>query len=101
MSETPRTDALSEIEWKGTGREFAQKLERELSIARKGLVAVADLIDQSEGVYGLHLNGDGAPWADLRTGGGFEEWLVAFDDALNAARSSNPQVSRDGGKEVT
>ena len=52
----------------------------------RGINAVADLIDNSTGVDGLHLNGDIAPWDELRTGGMFEEWLVDFDEALEWAR---------------
>ena len=51
-----------------------------------GINAVANLIDNSTGVEGLHLNGDIAPWNELRTGGRFESWLVDFDDALEWAR---------------
>ena len=48
----------------------------------KGLKAVEDLMNESAGVDGLHLNGDLAPWEELRTGGRFEDWLKDFDDAL-------------------
>lgn len=48
---------------------------------RAGLRAVQSLMDESYGVSGLHLNGEIAPWISLRTGGHFEEWLVAFDEA--------------------
>mgnify|MGYP001007148592 FL=1 len=65
-------------------------------MARKGLEAVESLMNESHGVGGLHLNGDFAPWSELRTGGRFEEWLIAFDDALNAARSSNPNFQAGG-----
>ena len=51
-----------------------------------GINAVANLIDNSTGIEGLHLNGDIAPWDELRTGGRFESWLVDFDDALEWAR---------------
>lgn len=37
---------------------------------------INDLIYDSAGVYGLHLNGDPAPWAELMQGGRFEEWLI-------------------------
>jgi len=97
MSDTPRSD---EMEVGGHAHylslELARTLERELAVARKGLEAVASLIDKSHGVDGLHLNGDLAPWDELRTGGRFEEWLVAFDDALNAARSSNTRITETG-----
>lgn len=48
----------------------------------KAIVAVSALIDESHGVAGLHLNGDVAPWHDLREGGRYEEWLIDFDAAL-------------------
>ena len=51
----------------------------------RGINAAADLIDNSTGVEGLHLNGDIAPWNELRTGGRFESWLVEFDEALSIA----------------
>jgi hypothetical protein len=51
-----------------------------------GIKSVVELIDDSEGVYGLHLNGDGAPWDSLRTGGSFEEWLLDFDKAQEPAK---------------
>jgi hypothetical protein len=90
MSDTPRSD---EMEVNGHAHylslELARTLERELAVARKGLEAVESLINESRGVSGLHLNGDLAPWDELRTGGRVEEWLIAFDDALNAARSPN------------
>lgn len=60
--------------------------QTEIERLRAGLRAVSDLIDESHGVAGLHRNGDVAPWSDLRTGGKYEEWLVAFDDALKEQR---------------
>ena len=57
--------------------------ERERMEAKhKGLLAMQALINESRGVTGLHLNGDEADWAELRMGGRFEEWLLAFDEAL-------------------
>ena len=47
-----------------------------------GLAAVESLINQSEGVTGLHLNGDIAECSDLLAGGRYEGWLVLFCDAL-------------------
>ena len=53
-----------------------------ISILKKGIEAAAALIDESKGVGGLHLNGDFAPWEDLRTGGRYEGWLVDLDEAI-------------------
>ena len=58
------------------------KLREKVERLEKGISAVESLINDSHGVYGLHLNGDLAPWASLRTGGQFEEWLLDFDEAL-------------------
>jgi hypothetical protein len=39
------------------------------------------LVDNSEGVAGLHPNGDVASWESLREGGRFETWLMRMDEA--------------------
>ncbi len=44
-----------------------------------GLKAVASLMAESNGVTGLHLNGDVAPWDWLLA----NEWLADFNDAMN------------------
>lgn len=43
--------------------------------------AVDRLIASSLGVYGLHANGDMAPWPSLRRGGEHSAWLEALDEA--------------------
>lgn len=43
-----------------------------------GLEAVVELIENSDGVYGLHSNWDLLPWGELKEGGCFEEWLTDF-----------------------
>lgn len=53
-------------------------IEGELEEMQKGLDAVRDLINNSYGVAGLHLNGDVAPWDELLEGGRFEAWLKDF-----------------------
>ncbi len=58
----------------------------QLAILANGIIAVAELIDESYGVAGLHLNGDVATWEELRTGGTFEAWLMDFDSALKEAK---------------
>ena len=35
---------------------------------------IEDLMDESEGVCGLHLNGDIAPWSELDDGGQFQRF---------------------------
>jgi hypothetical protein len=62
--------------------EFRAEVEGEMARLRAGIEAVEGLINDSQGVYGLHLNGDCAPWETLRTGGQFEDWLIDFDKAL-------------------
>ena len=55
---------------------------RELQARVRGLeaavAAVRNLINNSEGVAGLHLNGDVAPWDELMEGGDYEVWLGAL-----------------------
>lgn len=60
---------------------YASKCEENKEM-REAVNSVRDLIENSEGVYGLHQNGDFSPWDELRTGGHFEEWLINFDEAL-------------------
>lgn len=45
---------------------------------------VRDLMDNSEGVAGLHQNGDLAPWSDLEESGRYSSWL---GDALGQAEA--------------
>jgi len=53
-----------------------------LYAALAGLVEDLDeLITHSDGVYGLHLNDDPAPWSDLLAGGRYEKWLEQLEIA--------------------
>jgi hypothetical protein len=47
------------------------------------LTDIDDLVASSQGVAGLHLNGDVADWRDILEGGVFEEWLMSVE-ALRA-----------------
>lgn len=47
-----------------------------------------DLISDSQGVYGLHLNGDLAPWSELVEGGCYEDWLKSLEAARAALRKA-------------
>ena len=57
-----------------------------LKLARAALVEVQDLIGESQGVYGLHLNGDESPWDEIEQGGRFER-LTSLNEALAAIDS--------------
>lgn len=47
-----------------------------------GMRSVEDTMAESKGIYGLHLNGDGAEWCELMNGGRFCEWLEPFNDGI-------------------
>lgn len=49
--------------------------ERAEAALRKLLCDITALMEQSGGVYGLHMNGDNAPWDEITDGGRFEGWL--------------------------
>jgi hypothetical protein len=57
------------------------KLQEENKRLRAGIKAVRELINQSSGVDGLHMNGDIAEWGELEQGGNFEGWLLGFNEA--------------------
>ena len=68
--------------------ERLEKQRDELLAALKGLVDdIRGLMDESDGVAGLHLNGDLAPWSELDSGGMFERLthLTNADDAIAKA----------------
>lgn len=78
----------------------APRVDEGMLEAFRGLVKAVDaLIGESQGVYGLHLNGDPAPWSELTQGGRFEEWLAPLETAraaLSAAPADAPFQSRVG-----
>ena len=61
-----------------------RRLDAEVERLRAGVKAVQALIRESDGVAGLHLNGDIAPWSTLLAGGHYEEWLRDLSAALEA-----------------
>jgi hypothetical protein len=70
-----------------------------LKTAQRFVASVRDLISDSHGVAGLHLNGDLAPWDELLPGGRFEDWLGSIEPAetsINAALSNNAALSKLG-----
>ncbi|PTR05381.1 MULTISPECIES: hypothetical protein [unclassified Novosphingobium] len=42
---------------------------------------IDDLVNHSQGVAGLHMNGDIAEWDSLLPGGSFENWMLSVSDA--------------------
>lgn len=54
-------------------------LRAETELLRAAVKDVCELMVESCGVYGLHRNGAGAPWEEIRRGGEFENWLRNFD----------------------
>ena len=54
-------------------------LRAETEPLRAAVKDVCELMVESCGVYGLHRNGAGAPWEEIRRGGEFENWLRNFD----------------------
>lgn len=74
--------------FKGHLTEEIESLQQQLAAALaaceakdKALQEVVDLISESSGVYGLHLNGDPSPWEELEMGGRFER-LTTLLEAL-------------------
>ena len=75
--------------WKAShlsGNELIEQQSAALKLAREALGEVQDLIGESHGVYGLHLNGDESPWNELEQGGEFER-LTSLHEALAAIDS--------------
>ena len=74
----------------GVNRDLAERIEEFLLIDSTphdrltglALSLVQDLdalMQDSGGVYGLHLNGDPAPWETLTAEGTFSDWLGSYD----------------------
>ncbi|MCZ0752545.1 hypothetical protein [Aeromonas enteropelogenes] len=75
--------SLSDIK-SGNGLTFGKVVEQrdELLAALEKLSGdVEALMKESGGVYGLHQNGEPAPWGELVAGGRHEEWLLSLSDA--------------------
>ncbi len=64
-------DAQAEIE----------RLKAVIEKCRAALNEVTDLVSESSGVYGLHLNSDVSPWDEILAGGRFER-LTSLDEAV-------------------
>ena len=80
-------------------RTTSQRVSDKISLLEKGIHAVLDLIEHSDGVGGLHASNDFLAWAELRTGGQFEAWLEDFDKAVEAIGAEATKDEPQGGAE--
>lgn len=55
------------------------ELEKKIDLLRSAVSSVRSLMDHSDGVAGLHLNGDIATWDSLGEG-----WLLEFSEYIEA-----------------
>ena len=51
---------------------------------------IDDLVANSKGVSGLHLNGDMAPWSEIMDGGAYGAWLQSVERLREAIRALTP-----------
>lgn len=63
-------------------RDKLAKADAVIETAGIALQEVQDLIHESRGIYGMHMNGDESPWIELEQGGRFER-LCTLPDALS------------------
>ncbi|OEC40421.1 hypothetical protein [Aeromonas sp. DNP9] len=61
--------------------ELEQQHDELLAALEKLSGDVEALMKESGGVYGLHQNGEPAPWGELVAGGRHETWLLSLSDA--------------------
>ena len=71
--------------------------QKATDLLRNLVFSVRDLIAESAGVQGLHLNGDLAYWESLTRGGRFEEWLMSYDEAAEFISEAD-RAKREEGK---
>lgn len=66
---------------------------RQADLAKAATAAlrdIDDLVANSEGVSGLHLNGDVAPWSEIMDGGAYGAWLQSVERLREAIRALTP-----------
>ena len=75
--------------------ELYESLEKALDALQRLHTDVEALIADSEGVYGLHHNGDPAPWSELIEGGAHEDWIgTPLWSARNAWRDGQTILAK-------
>ena len=62
-----------------SGTTYFKFMVQELGLARKAMDDFFQLVGESKGVYGLHLNGDVCRWDELLADGHMSEWLGSCD----------------------
>jgi hypothetical protein len=67
-----------------------------LSLVQAAATFVTDfdaLVGESQGVAGLHLNGDIAEWDELLAGGRFDEWLRSLEPLRERVRNYRERLT--------
>ena len=64
----------------------AERASADDNLFRTLALELVGLIEESSGVYGLHLNGDVSPWDELLPQGRFER-LTSLHDAIEALQT--------------
>ena len=78
---------------------------RQADLAKAAITAlhdIDDLVANSEGVSGLHLNGNMAPWSEIMDGGAYGAWLQSVERLREAIRALLPPAdlaAKIGGEE--
>ena len=82
-----------EQELRDRARLTAERDARQADLAKAAIAAlhdIDDLVANSEGVSGLHMNGDMAPWSEIMDGGAFGAWLQSVERLREAIRALTP-----------
>ena len=76
---TSITGAGTEVYLASEVDEVINHLKAEIERLKGGIKCIRELINESEGVTGLHANGDIAYWDELDQNGAYDnEWLTDF-----------------------
>ena len=82
-----------EQELRDRARLTAERDARQADLVTAAIAAlhdIDDLVANSDGVSGLHMNGDMAPWSEIMDGGAFGAWLQSVERLREAIRALTP-----------
>lgn len=82
-----------EQELRDRARLTAERDARQADLVTAAIAAlhdIDDLVANSDGVSGLHMNGDMAPWSEIMDGGAFGAWLQSVERLREAIRALLP-----------